>query len=105
MLTLLWSERPLSLRDIIVDEHATQIAIGGREGQSPEVHNLEEDSPSNSPLKKKPKNRDTKLGLAKISLQDTLPRVQRILLQSTTYVRDAEMEIINLHAEFVVKDT
>ncbi|QHN85495.1 uncharacterized protein DS421_16g537910 [Arachis hypogaea] len=89
---------------IISNLEPTPRLEGGREGQGPEVHNLEKDSHTNSPLKKKPKNKDAKLGLAKMPLEDALSRVQRMLLRPTTYVQDAEVKDSNLHAEFVVKD-
>ncbi|KAL4305896.1 hypothetical protein AHAS_Ahas16G0124100 [Arachis hypogaea] len=45
---------------IISNLEPTPRLEGGREGQGPEVHNLEKDSHTNSPLKKKPKNKGKK---------------------------------------------
>ncbi|KAL4313726.1 hypothetical protein AHAS_Ahas15G0013900 [Arachis hypogaea] len=47
---------------------------------------------------------ETKLVLAKIPLEDTLPRVQQMLLHSATYVCDAEIKIANLRSNFLSKD-
>ncbi|KAL4373263.1 hypothetical protein AHAS_Ahas05G0064300 [Arachis hypogaea] len=42
--------------------------------------------------------------IADMKKENTLPRVQRIFLCSTTYVRDVEVEISNLRTEFMAKD-
>ncbi|KAL4307044.1 hypothetical protein AHAS_Ahas16G0238900 [Arachis hypogaea] len=49
-------------------------------------------------------NEETKLVLAKMPLENTLPRVQRMLLHLVTCVHDAEIEIGNLHSYFLSKD-
>ncbi|KAL4329719.1 hypothetical protein AHAS_Ahas13G0328200 [Arachis hypogaea] len=47
---------------------------------------------------------ETKLVLAKMPFEDTLPRVQRMLFRSATYIQDAELEIFNLCSGFLSKD-
>ncbi|XLT06267.1 hypothetical protein HN51_045016 [Arachis hypogaea] len=47
---------------------------------------------------------DTKAVLAKMPLEDTLPRVQRMFLCSTTYVRDIDVEISILRSKLLSKD-
>ncbi|QHO53203.1 uncharacterized protein DS421_2g45830 [Arachis hypogaea] len=47
---------------------------------------------------------DTKSGMAKMPLGDTLPRVQRMLLSLDTFIRDDEKEVLNHHSKFITKD-
>ncbi|KAL4390526.1 hypothetical protein AHAS_Ahas03G0153900 [Arachis hypogaea] len=160
---MLWSERPLVLRDRLTNEEKivclTSHQQGGervsssatiscqpqswrieesRKGQKPEIHILEEDSLNNSPTRKKLKSvsqdeatvsapnsirhvldkgfrtpdfvdhhfidEDTRAVLAKMPLENTLPRFQRMLLCSATYVRDAKVEILSLRLNFQSKD-
>lgn len=47
---------------------------------------------------------DIWVAFAKMPLEVTLPWVQRMLLLSATYVRDADVEIMSLCSEFLAKD-
>ncbi|QHO41619.1 uncharacterized protein DS421_5g147300 [Arachis hypogaea] len=139
----LWCDQPLSLRDILADEHVAWNAIfdmsGGLEAiiamkrrlaasQANAVINSGggdkvSSSATLSNILMPPRFNvgadsekefqalefideylmidEIKSGMAKLPLKETLPHVQRMLLRSAIYIRDAEKEVVNFHSKYL----
>ncbi|KAL4357431.1 hypothetical protein AHAS_Ahas09G0186000 [Arachis hypogaea] len=119
MLMLLWNERPQlerqyvdmagGIASIIVMKKRLEsqsnlpiTASGDQVSSSTTISHLP--PPPRAKGRGRDKSEDTKLGLAKMPLEDTFFRVQKMFLYSVTYVRDAKVEISNLQSEFVVEN-
>ncbi|KAL4328664.1 hypothetical protein AHAS_Ahas13G0222700 [Arachis hypogaea] len=130
LLMMLGNERPIILRDTLINKQAARNAIIDMAGvlaaiaemkrrfasqlpitddvavsvPPPFRHVLDKELQAPEFVDKHFMDEDTREILAKMLLGYILPRVQRMLPRSVTYVWDVEVEITSLRSELLAKD-